>query len=322
VISLSDIREARGRIRPHVLVTPTLPALWLHECAGCPVHLKPESLQVTGSFKARGAGNLLLSMDKQALRKGVVTASSGNHGLGVSFIAGRLGCPATIVVPETCTPIKMEGLKALGARIVCYGRSSKERRAYSRSLADDEGMLFVHSHDDPLIAAGQGTIGLEVLESLPDVGAVLVPVGGGGLIAGIATAIKQSKPDVKVFGVEPEIGCCMKMSLDKGEIVELPATPMTIADGLRGTRPGALPFEIVRKHVDGILTVGEDAIRAAVRGLHRYSKLVVEPSGAIVVAALMEGLVPRSGPVCAVLSGGNIDERVLVDILGKSEGGQ
>ncbi|WP_337997683.1 threonine/serine dehydratase [Oleispirillum naphthae] len=320
MIALSDIQEARGRIRPHVLATPVLPAPWLDQAGGGPVYLKPESLQATGSFKARGAGSLLLSLGREALAKGVVTASSGNHGLGVAFIAARLGCPATVIVPDGCTPIKMSGLKALGARVVAYGRSSKERRAYAHTLADEEGMLFVHSHDDPLIAAGQGTIGLEILDSLPGLGAVVVPVGGGGLIAGIATAIKESNPAVKVYGVEPEIGCCMKMSLDKGEIVELPATPATIADGLRGTRPGALPFAVAQKYVDGVVTVSEAAIRAAVRGLLRRSKLVIEPSGAVVAAAVMQGLIPPcEGPVCAVLSGGNIDERVLIDILSEGE---
>ena len=175
----------------------------------------------------------------------------------------------------------------------------------------------MHSHDDPFVIAGQGMIGLEILESLPDAGTVLVPVGGGGLVAGIVTAIKEIKPSVAVYGVEPEIGCCMKLSLEKGSIVELPETPKTVADGLRGTRPGEIPFDIVKRCLDGILTVAEKSIRKGVAALHRKGRIVVEPSGAVVVAAILEGKIPpSSGPVCAVLSGGNIDEAVLTDILG------
>ena len=288
----------------------------LDDRAGAPVFLKPENLQVTGSFKVRGAASLLTALARVSTANGVVTASSGNHGLGVAHVGRRLGIPVTVVVPETCTPAKLNGLRKLGARVEFCGRGSTERRARSRELAENEGSVFVHSHDDPHVIAGQGTIGLEILDAMPDVGTVLVPVGGGGLIAGIVTAIKETKPSVAVYGVEPEIGCCMKLSLDKGAIVELPETPHTIADGLRGTRPGEIPFDIVKRLVDGILTVGEDSIREGVRALHRSGRIVVEPSGAVVVAAILEGKLPSSvGPVCAVLSGGNIDEAVLADIL-------
>lgn len=323
MITLTAIREAWGRVSPHVNSTCLLPAPWLEEVTGRPVFLKPENLQITGSFKVRGAANLLISTNSRLMRGGVITASSGNHGLGIAYMGARLGIPVTVVIPESCASVKRNLLDKWGARSIVYGRSSKERRQYARTLAETEDILFVHSHDDPLVIAGQGTIGLEILAELPEVGAVLIPVGGGGLIAGIATAIKEINPNVLVYGVEPEIGCCMKQSLDKGEIVELLETPSTIADGLRGTRPGEIPFSVVKNHVDGILTVSEEAIEEAVRRLHRDSKLVVEPSGAVVVAALMEQRLPKEatvGPVCTVLSGGNMDNDVLIRILEKSKG--
>ncbi len=252
---------------------------------------------------------------------GVVTASSGNHGLGVAYMGNRLGVSVTVIVPESCVPSKIEGLYQLGAQVIFHGHSSIERREYAYELAETKNLMFIHSHDDPHIIAGQGSIGLEILDFLPEVGCVLVPVGGGGLIAGIASAIKELRPGIKVLGVEPEIGCCMKMSLEQGVIVELPDTPETIADGLRWNRPGELPFEIVQRTIDDILTVREQAICEAVRRFHRLGKIVVEPSGAVVAAAIIENKVPFfEKPICAVLSGGNIDESILInDILGTSE---
>lgn len=321
MISVNTIRKARERLVQYIHPTPLLPAEWLDNFAGCPVYLKPENLQFTGSFKVRGAASLMTTLDPSATKNGVVTASSGNHGLGLAYVGNRLGVSVTVVVPESCVPSKLEGLCQLGAHVIFHGRSSIERREYAYGLAETENLVFIHSHDDPHIIAGQGSIGLEILDFLPEVGCVLVPVGGGGLIAGIASAIKELRPDITVLGVEPEIGCCMKMSLEQGAIVELPETPETIADGLRGTRPGELPFEIVQRTIDGILTVGEQTIREAVRQLHRLGKMVVEPSGAVVAAAIIENKVPFSEkPICAVLSGGNIDESILMnDILRKSD---
>jgi threonine dehydratase len=316
MVTLNAIREARERVASHVRPTPVLSADWLDELAGCPVFLKPENLQVTGSFKARGAASLMMALDQSAVAGGVIAASSGNHGLGVAYVGSRLGIPVTVVVPEKCSATKLDGLRQLGASVIFHGHSSLERRAHARELAETGHMLVVHSHDDPLVVAGQGTVGLEILNALPEVGTVLVPVGSGGLVSGIAVAIKESKPGVAVYGVEPEIGCRMKRSLDKGEIVELPETPDTVADGLRSTRTGDIPFAIVRRLLDGVLTVSENAIRDAVRRLHRHGKIVVEPSGAVVVAAIVEGKTPPSkGPVCAVLSGGNLDEALLTEIL-------
>jgi len=305
----------------HVHPTSLLPTNWLSDIAGCPVYLKPENLQVTGSFKVRGAASLMTRLDRNAFKNGVVTASSGNHGLGVAYLGKRLNVRVTVVVPESCISSKLEGLYQFGAHVIFHGHSSIERRKYAYELADTENLLFIHSHDDPHIIAGQGSIGLEILDCLPEVGCVLVPVGGGGLIAGIASAIKELRPDITIFGVEPKIGCCMKMSLDQGAVIELPETPKTIADGLRGTRPGELPFTIIQHTVDDILTVCESTICEAVRRFHRLGKIVVEPSGAVAAAAIIEKKVPFSKkPICAVLSGGNIDESILLnDILGTSE---
>ena len=321
MISLNNIREAQERLVPYIYPTPLLPAKWLGDLAGCPVYLKAENLQFTGSFKVRGAASLMTTLDLSATKNGVVTASSGNHGLGVAYVGKYLGISVTVVVPETCHSSKLEGLYQLGARVIFHGRSSIERREYAHELAKADNLVFIHSHDDPRIIAGQGSIGLEILDLLPNVGCVLVPVGGGGLIAGIALAIKELRPDITVIGVEPEIGCCMKMSRDQGSVVELPVTPETIADGLRGTRPGILPFEIVQRKVDDILTVGEQTICEAVRRFHRLGKIVVEPSGAVAAAAIIENKVPCSAkPICAVLSGGNIDESFLInDIFGSLE---
>lgn len=310
------ILEAMNRISPYISRTPILFSENLKSFTGFQVYLKPENLQKTGSFKVRGASNLLASIPFPVLSKGIITASSGNHGLGVAYAGSLIGCPVEVVVPEKASRIKIEGIKRYGASVIPYGKSSNERRLYARSIAERDGKVFVHSHDDPLIISGQATIGMEILEDLQDVNTILVPVGGGGLIAGISSAIKNKNPDIKVFGVEPEVGCCMKMSLARNERVELPATPDTIADGLRGTIPGKLPFLIAKEKVDGIITVKERSIKNAVSLLAMGDKMVVEPSGAVVIAALLEKPHLKQGSkVCAVLSGGNIDSDNLVKIL-------
>jgi len=316
------ILDARKRITPYTVRTPLLYSERITSLAGLEVYLKTENLQRTGSFKVRGASNLLASMSSSTLSKGVVTASSGNHGLGVAYAGSRLGCPVAVVVPEKASPIKIEGIRRYGASVIPFGKSSNERRRYARSIAETEGRTFVHSHDDPFVISGQGTIALEVMEDIKDLDAILVPVGGGGLIAGISTAIRKSNRHIRVFGVEPETGCCMKMSLERNERVELPQTPETVADGLRGTIPGKLPFHIARENVEGVLTVREESIKEAVRLLAMGDKMVVEPSGAVGVAALLEGVFFEKGAkICIILSGGNMDKGNFVRILsgGKDE---
>lgn len=319
-MDLQMILEARKRIFPYISRTPLLYSERMASLTGSEVYLKPENLQKTGSFKVRGASNLLASMPSSALSRGIITASSGNHGLGVAYVGSRLGFPVEVVVPEKASRTKTDGIRRYGASVIPYGRSSNERRIYARSKAEAEGKIFVHSHDDPLIICGQGTIGLEIMEDLQDLDLILVPVGGGGLIAGISLAIKKSKPHIRIFGVEPETGCCMKMSLEKKKRVELQETPVTIADGLRGTVPGELPFLIARDNVEEIITVREDSIKEAVRLLAMKDKMVVEPSGAVGVAALLErGFLQKGLRICIVLSGGNMDRDNFVRILSEGE---
>jgi threonine dehydratase len=240
----------------------------------------------------------------------------------VACAGASFGCSVEVVVPEKASRAKVEGIRRYGASVIPFGQSSHERRHFARSKAEAEGKVFVHSHDDPLVICGQGTIGTEILEDLKDVDAVLVPVGGGGLIAGVSIAVKEINPHILVYGVEPEIGCCMKMSLEKKERVELTETPPTIADGLRGTIPGELPFNIAQKNVDGMISVKEDTIREAVRLLAMGDKLVVEPSGAVVAAALLEGSSLKKGSkICIVLSGGNMEIEKFAQILSGGQDG-
>lgn len=315
-MDLRMILDAGKRIAPFIFRTPLLYSEKLSNLTGFSIYLKPENLQRTGSFKIRGASNLLASLPLESLLKGVITASSGNHGLGVACAGSSLGCSVEVVVPENASRAKIEGIRRYGASVIPFGQSSNERRHFARSKAEAEGKVFVHSHDDPLVICGQGTIGTEILEDLGDIDAVLVPVGGGGLIAGISIAVKEHNPDISVYGVEPEIGCCMKMSLEKKERVELTETPPTIADGLRGTIPGDLPFHVAQKNVDGMISVKEDTIKEGVRLLAMDDKLVVEPSGAVVAAALLEGTPLKKGrKICIILSGGNMEIEKFAQIL-------
>ncbi|HCC33130.1 MAG TPA: threonine ammonia-lyase, partial [Clostridiales bacterium] len=276
----------------------------------------PENLQKTGSFKIRGATNHILQLDPATGRRGVVAASSGNHGQAVAHAAARSGYPAVVVVPENAAAVKVAAARGYGAEVIHHGTTSAERTALAQELARERGLAFVHAFDDPWVIAGQGTVGLEILEDLPEVDVVLVPVGGGGLIAGIATAVKETRPGALVFGVEPVGGNSMQRSLEAGAITPLDH-PRSIANGLLPTQPGELTFALARKYVDGILAVTDEEIRSAVVVLLERARLVVEPSGAATVAALLSGKVPGRGRrVVAVLSGGNVDLAVLADLIG------
>lgn len=317
MITIREIREARERIAPHVNRTVLDPSRTFSELSGQTVFFKPENLQKTGAFKFRGAVNAIVSLSPDAGKKGVVTGSSGNHGQAVACAAQAAGYRATIVVPEDASPAKVAAIRGYGAEVLFFGHVSSERIARARELMVERGMTFIHPFNDTRIMAGQGTIGLEILEDLADADAVLVPIGGGGLISGIATAIKALKPSVKVFGVEPSRSNSMYLSLQEGHRITLERIE-TLADGLRTNIPGEATFEVIRQRVDDIVLIEEDSIRRAMRLLLERGKMLVEPSGAVTAAALLEKKLPFSGKkVVAVLSGGNVSMDLLVDIVGE-----
>jgi threonine dehydratase len=277
--------------------------------------LKLENLQPIGAFKLRGAYNKIASLSDKERCRGVIAYSSGNHAQGVAYAARALNTKAVIVMPGNAPAIKLEATASLGAEIVKVGPSSTERQLKAEELAAQYGYAIVPPYNDEKIIAGQGTMGLEILEALPEVETVLVPVGGGGMISGIATAIKLSKPSAKVIGVEPELAADAQASLRSQKIVDFPATQVTqtIADGLRTQSIGPINFEHIRKYVDDIVTVSEDEIRETMRRLAANPKTVAEPSGAVAVAGFLfhKNQLPRTTIHVAVISGGNIEPGML-----------
>ena len=281
--------------------------------------MKPENQQPIGAFKLRGAYNKIASLSRDEQKRGVITYSSGNHAQGVAYSARALGARAVIVMPDNAPSIKREATAALGAEIIVVGPGSLERQLKAEELAARHGYIIVPPYNDEKIIAGQGTMGLEILEDLPGVETVLAPVGGGGMISGIATAIRLSQPSVKLIGVEPELAADAQASFRAGKIVEFPAEQVsrTSADGLRTQSVGPINFEHIRKYVDDIVTVTEDEIREAMRRLARNPQTVAEASGAVAVAAFLfhRDQLPLTQLNVAVISGGNIDPEVLAEIL-------
>lgn len=298
--------------------TPLLPCL-NHEGE---LYLKPESLQPVGSFKLRGAYNKIAALSARERKRGVIAYSSGNHAQAVAYAARILGLKAVIVIPAIAPEVKRKATAALGAELVLVGPGSDERRARAEELAAEHGYSIVPPFDDEEIIAGQGTIGLEIVEDLPEAGAVLVPISGGGLISGIATAIKLRRPKIKVVGIEPELAADARESLRSGKRVSLPAeqTTRTIADGLRSQSVGEIPFAHIRKYVDDVVVVSEAEIREAIRRLLAM-RLVIEPSGAVPYAAFLfhRQELPKAKKTVAVLSGGNIEPALLREIMAGSE---
>ena len=305
MITLEDVRRARERIAETIHTTPVMSSTTLSEKAGNEVRLKCEHLQKTGSFKIRGATNKVMDVAEKGARR-VVAASSGNHGQAVAYIARKLGLAATIVVPEDAPTCKVEAIKDYGAQVAYGGKTSKVRLEKAEELAKEEGTVLVPPYDDPRVMAGQGTVALEIMEQVGDADVVLVPIGGGGLISGIATAMKEMKPDVKVIGVEPELAKDSYLSRQKGEMVSFDGTG-TIADGLRALQPGDLTFPVMQKYLDDLVLVSEEEIRTAFVFLMERMKQVIEPSGAVSVAAAMTNKMNVHGKkVVAVISGGNV----------------
>ncbi len=315
MVTLKDIQDARASLRGIAVRTP------LVECklAGRSILVKPENLQPIGSFKLRGAYNKISSLTPEERRRGVVAHSSGNHAQGVAYAARALGVKATIVMPRTAPQVKLEATRALGAEIVLVGPASEDRIRKAEELERELGLTPVPPYNDERIIAGQGTIGLEILDDLEGPFTVLVPIGGGGLSSGIATAVKESRPGVRVIGVEPEFAADAQASLRTGTIqsVSGESAARTLADGLRSQSVGPINFEHIRKYVDAIVTVTEDQIKQAMRRLLFGARILAEPSGAVATAAAM--FQPQetggSGTTIAVVSGGNVEPRVFSEIL-------
>jgi len=317
LISLGDLMAAAQRIAPVAVRTPLLPFDYVSEALGAEVYVKPEMLQRGGAFKFRGAYNFLAQLDASERARGVVAPSSGNHAQSVALAAKMFGVRAVAVMPTTVTPAKRAGAERLGARIELAGTSTYDRWNRALELVEREGLTMVPPYDHPWILAGQGTIGLEIADDLADVGTVLVPVGGGGLSAGTATAIKLRAPHARVVGVEPASAPKLTRAREAGRPVNLGKTE-GLADGLLAVEVGALPFAHHAAYIDEVVTVGDAALLGAMRLLFDRLKLVAEPSGAITLAALLEGIVTPRGKTVAVLSGGNIEWSGIAPLLNAS----
>jgi threonine dehydratase len=306
LVTLDDIRAAAERIRGVAVRTP------LVQCSG--LGLKCENFQPMGAFKLRGALNMLAQLSPDALAAGVITFSSGNHGQAVALAAQRLGTRAVVVMPETAPAVKVDGVKRYGAEVIFAGTTSLHRKARAEAELSARGLMMVPPFDHPWIIAGAGTVGLEIVEQYPDVSEVYVPVGGGGLISGVAAAVKGLRPGVRVIGVEPTGAPKMTASRAAGRPVTLEKTS-SIADGLMAVRPGALPFAHVQALVDDIVTVDDRAIASAIGWLFREAKLVAEPSGATSVAGALKWGGSRPPGAVAVISGGNVSAADYVGYL-------
>jgi threonine dehydratase len=316
MVTLEQIQGAQHLLRG---IAARTPVIRYYADGDEHLFLKPESLQPIGSFKLRGAYNKIASFTPEERRRGVISYSSGNHAQGVAYAARAMGTKAVIVMPRNVPKIKIDSTAALGAEIVFVGPASSERMKKAEELAARHGYAIVPPYDDEHVIAGQGTAGLEILEDLADVEAVLAPVGGGGLISGISAAIKLSGSKAKVIGVEPELANDAQQSFRKGKIVQLPAERVssTLADGLRTQSIGPLNFEHIRAYVDDMITVTEDEIRSAIHRLATEARIIAEPSGAVTSAAWLyhREELPDAKKTVAVVSGGNIDPQLLSQIL-------
>ncbi|MBK8248877.1 MAG: threonine ammonia-lyase [Gemmatimonadetes bacterium] len=306
-LTIADFEEVRARIAPHIKHTPLLTSRQLSEVTGFDVRLKAECFQRVGSYKIRGPLNKFAQMPEEEKRRGVVCSSAGNHAQGVALAARIHGIRAVICMATNATPAKIAATKAYGGEVVLHGSIWDEANEKAKELVRTEGLTYVHPFDDEQLIAGQGTLGLEVVQDWPELDAIVVPIGGGGLIAGVCQAIKAHNPKAKVIGVESSDGPAMKMSLDAGELQTIDCR--TIIDGLRVRRAGVINFEMVKRHVDEIVTLPDREIFDAMIWIMERCKLVVEGAAAASVAAMMHGLIkmPPGSKVVGVLSGGNLN---------------
>jgi threonine dehydratase len=319
LVTAAEFAEARERLRSAVLHTPLVRLVSVTDAVA---YVKPESLQPIGSFKLRGAYNAVAQLSEVQRQRGVISYSSGNHGQGVAYAARAFNIPAVIVMPRNAPPIKRQAIQAFGAQIVDVGPSSSERQARAEALAAEHGYAIIPPYDHSAIIGGQGTCGLEILSDCPDVDLVLAPVGGGGLLSGVAAAIRQQRPDCRVVGVEPELAGDAAASLRQGRIVHYTAeqTTRTLADGLRTQSLGTRNFVHIQHYVDRIVTVTEQEIEHAMRALAFGARLIAEPSGAVATAALLyhRHELPTHRTAVAIISGGNVEPGTLLRVLGTS----
>jgi len=315
-VRLEHILDAARRIKQYIKHTPLVRSENLDNILACNAYFKPECLQVTGSFKARGAVNKLLSLTDREKAGGVITASSGNHAQGVAYAGKILGVKTTVVLPIDVSETKLNGCRAMGAEIIMHGNTSAERRAKAEEIKNSSGSVSIHSYDDPVIIAGQGTAGLEILYNLANVDCIVVPVGGGGLISGVAAAVKESKPKTRIIGVEPSVVPRYTKSLEEGRPVAVD-TRDTCADALKAAKAGINNFELINKYVDEIVTVDDEFIIEAFALVVTSAKLLAEPSSCVGVGAALSGKIKfsRNEQVVFLLSGGNIDRTKIVKYL-------
>jgi threonine dehydratase len=315
-ITLADVVAARDRIAGGIYESPCVESIPLSQLTGARIHCKLDYLQRTGSFKERGARNALLQLPADQCKRGVIAASAGNHAQGIAYHGGLLGIPVTVVMPKFASLIKVTNCRQLGARVVLHGADLGEARTEAESIAAREGLTFIHPFDNPHVIAGQGTLALEILEQTPGVDAIVVPVGGGGLLAGVGTVIDAIRPDIELIGVEPEGAACLSAALSAGRPVTITLSP-TLADGLAVPLAGVAPFEILRRVVDQVVTVDEAAIALAVLRLIELEKSVVEGAGAAPLAAFLAGKLDslKGKDVVLVLCGGNIDLTMLDRVI-------
>jgi threonine dehydratase len=307
-VTPEDVRAAHVRIAPYVHRTPVVTSGTMDARVGARLFFKCETFQKVGAFKARGAFSRLLLLSPEERRRGVVAFSSGNHAQAVALAARTLGIPATIVMPNDAPALKLEATRGYGAEVLLYDRHEENREAIAKKLVAERGALLVPPFDDDAVIAGQGTLAREMLEDVPDLDVIVTPCGGAGLLSGVAVAAKGARPEIRLYGVEPETGDDVRQSVAKGEPVSIPV-PQTIADSLQTTRPAERTLRIVLALVEEIVTVTDDEIRVAMAVAAARLKLVVEPGGAAAFAALLAGRVPRIAGrrVGIVLSGGNVD---------------
>ncbi|MEX0978432.1 MAG: threonine ammonia-lyase, partial [Pirellulales bacterium] len=318
-LSLADVTAAQKRIASAIYLSPCPESIPLSEISGCRVYCKLDYLQRTGSFKERGARNALLLLDKAQRQRGVISASAGNHALGLAYHGKLLEIPVTVVMPKFAPLIKRATCRQLGATIVLDGESFLEAYDCAQQMARDSGLTYIHGFDDPAIIAGQGTMGLEILDQVSDVQAIVVPIGGGGLAAGVSLAVKGRSPGVRIFGVEPARAAGFSASLAAGHVVRVPVQP-TVADGLAVGKVGELAFEIARQWIERVVTVSEEELSLAMLRLVELEKSVVEGAGAAPLAALMSGKLPELAGLRTVmiLSGGNVDPLILNRVIEKA----
>ncbi|MDI9494127.1 MAG: threonine ammonia-lyase [Bacillota bacterium] len=308
-----NIERAAENLKPILLDTPLIRSDFFSEEYSCNVYLKPENLQRTGSFKIRGAFNKIANLTEEERNHGVISSSAGNHAQGVAYSAKEKGIPATIVMPNVTPLLKVDATKAFGAKVILHGDVYDEAYRHAMELSEREGYTFIHPFDDYDVICGQGTIGLEILKELPDIDEILVPIGGGGLIAGIALAIKTLKPSVKIIGVVPMGAMAMKISLEEGQVTRL-ASLKTVAEGVAVKQPGNLTFAITKKYVDDIIAVSEKEIMEAVLLVIEKHKMVAETAGAIPLAGLRKRAEKGKNIVC-LITGGNIDVLTISEII-------